>query len=408
MDIQDFFNDKASKIQLALFDDKFLVDKNFSFDVIHGDEGLEYRYSFTESFEEKEHEILDLFTFLLKKTYDDPISYVEFTIEEYARYKGVNPTKLRRMSSTKPEDKNNPLYSNDIERLLYKMLNRNLIFKKEFIVNNGKQKKEHYKNLNILDQYKKTTDINDSRKSVYRIRIQKKIRNNLSNFVFLCSKHDYQIVINEYYRNPNLRNLYLHLGNILNILKNGQKDLTAFNDLCFILGYDYTKTRQNKWMITESINKLLPLDSLRGLAFSWKPTTNRYLYSPHFHLNQQTHDNLYNEKTIDKYKRLDTGIMTALSEDIMFSKTLTIIEKADITAKLNEVKAFTAVNHCFKRIFGKEASIDDTSLFMERFCYKDDYDNLYGSVLLKHIFIDGHPIIKTEFYNNVKLIFNSD
>ena len=396
----------VARLQLALFDDKFLVDKNFSFDTITGDNGLEYAFSFADSFEEKEHEVLDLFTFLLKKTYDDPCSYPEFTLEEFAAFKGKHPSKLRRITSDKPEDKKSDNFTNDTERLLYKMLNRKLVFKKEFYANGGKEKKERFKSLEIIDQYERTTDLKDSRRKVYRARLQKNIRNNLANFVFLLSQNDYQLVIHDYYRNPNLRSLYLRLGNIFNILKNGQKDQTHFNDICFILGYDPDNTKESKRMITEAIMKLLPLESLKGLGFEWKPTKNGYRYVPHFFLTQETHDNLYNEKTIDKYKRLDTSVMTAISDDIMFSQNFPFIEKEDLSKKLNEIGGVRMLGDCFEKIFKKEASMNDIDIFMTRFCYVDDFKNVYGSTLLKHVLHEGQPIIKTEFYNGVKFVFS--
>jgi hypothetical protein len=372
--------------QLFLFDEKIAVDKNFSFHI--NGETLNFFYDFEESFEEPTAVILDTLLFIMKGYFEDPVKGPVFTLKDYAEFIGRSIDGLRK---SKVE---NNFTGNELERILYKLLNRNLIIKSEYVTKNnviGNTNKPFplLSSYTVLQkQYFKTGE--DKRIKKYHVIPHENIALNLSSFIFYISKKDYQFISSEYFRNPNIRILYTRLCSLFNSLKAGIDEYLTFDEVAKLLNYDIStqeKARKAKPLMQKRIISLLELPSLQGLEFKWgKNKVTESKYRPIFLL-KSIHSEIVVEKTIDKFKRLDRLIIAKIRSHLDFDYVEESFDYDQLIlniANSREDKLLVIFNEAYLSNFRKTPEGDQYGYFFKNFLYKDDYGNYYASALLKY------------------------
>lgn len=384
---------------LTLFKEKIAVDKNFSFTTIQEKGKRRFRFDLEETYDEPISDILDAILFLNKKFYDNPLSDSEFDMEDYARFTGRKLKKVHGLTGPKSQH-----YDNDLERLFYKFVNRNMVINDCFYSPNG-EIKEVYEPFPILQKYYKISKKEllskgfDKRKKRYAAKLNPIIIENLSTFLFYTTLSDYQKIVNEYYRNRRNRLLYSRLSNLLNNLKGQQSDKTSFEELKFIMNYKSKDHREVKRLLTDAIDTMLKLESLQGLNFKWQPNRRGHVYIPHFWIDESVKSNLLNESRVDKFKRLDLLIMSKLSQSVTVENDR--ISYEELREYLDRY-VFDILHYCFPKVLKKESKSEDYSLFLDHLCYKDDYGNLYASHCLKYVTVNEQPLVGDSFYQNNK------
>lgn len=395
-------------LQVSLFDDKIPVDKNFSFSTLVLAGQTTFKIDLEKTFEEKPEHIMDVFNFLNKRYYDSPLFNQPFTQMDYCAFLGKSIDKFRHENVVKADK--HERWNNYIERLLYKMLERNIIRKGTYEVpsNTVKKKIEIHEKISLLNNYVKVSheDLRDKRTVEYIADLSDPIKDNVSTFLFYTTMSDYRTIVNNYYRNPNFRFLYLRLANVLNNLKAGIQDTVSFDELVFILGYEAKENRHLHQQVELNVRKMLKLDSLKGLQFEMRSNANGYKYVPHFELGYAHGENLLTEKRQDKYKRLDLLVLNKLRKNLpAFSKDGKI-SFLDARFSLQKTMDLAQVfEDCYRSVMKKSPSMEQLRLFVEHYVYVDDYKNAYASNIVKHLVVNGQPLSKDSHYNKPHVTF---
>ena len=385
--------------QLTIFEEKIAVDKNFSFTTIQVKGKRRFRFDLEETYDEPISDILDAILFLNKKFYDNPLSYSEFNMEDYAHFTGKKLKKVHGLTGPKSEH-----YDNDLERLFYKFVNRNVVINDCFYSPNG-DIKEVYEPFPILQKYSKISKKElvskgfDKRRKRYAAKLNPIIIENLSTFLFYTTLSDYQKIVNVYYRNKRNRLLYSRLSNLLNNLKGNQTDKTSFDELTFIMNYKSKDPKENKRLLTDAIDTMLKLESLRGLNFKWERNGRGHYYIPYFWIDESVKSNLLNESRVDKFKRLDLLIMSRLSQSVTVEDNK--ISYEELRDYLNKY-VYDILSYCFPKVLKKDVGNEDCNLFLDKLCYQDDYNNYYASHCLKYVTVNDHSLESDSFYQNNK------
>jgi hypothetical protein len=386
--------------QLVIFSDKLALDKNFAFEALMYEGKQSFKIDIAKTFEEKPEHITDIFNFLKKRYYDSPLIDQPFTIKEFAAFLNVSYKQFLKMNVT-PEDDHNR-WTNFIERLLYKMLERNIVRRSTYkIPSSPKKHVEVNEKFSLLDRYFKVNTqfpdkVKDKRQNEYVAELASPIKDNLSTFLFYTTIQDYRIVVNEFYRNPNYRFLFLRLSNLLNNLRAGIQDTVGFDELAHILGYTQSNPFHLKDKIDQSIKKILALESLRGLGFRWNSNAKGYAYIPNFYTTPSLQENGLTESRHDKFKRLDMLVLSRLKPYLIQEPLTTKLNYLDVKFKLaNLPECYQILESCFQAVMKKNDK-DHFKAFCTDFVYKDDYDNAYASNLVKHVYIDNKPLYQED------------
>jgi hypothetical protein len=393
--------------QLSIFDEKIAVDKNLSFhtSIVNGE--LTFSYDYAESFDEPAAVINDVLLFIMKQYYDDPIRGAVFTIKDYATFTGRSLTELRK----KIEEGGK--HGNELERLLYKLVNRNLILHKDYILKNREDKIQEIKGFALIGSFeiltkKSQPNITDKRVKFYKVLPHQNIRLNMPSFLYYVSTKDYNLLSSKYYRNPSYRVLYMRLCSLYNSLKIGRQETITFDELAKILDYNINEPRKAKQLISKTLTKLLSMESLFSLGFDWTTSDNgKYKYKPWFYLKDEK-KTLLAEKTIDKFKRLDMLIIESLREYIPFDIITNSFEYDTFISilKAENVNMYKIFDRCYMSNFKKEIPEGVFRLWAQDFIYKDDFDNIYGSSLLRYCCKTGNKMAKDTKYLKVKMLYN--
>lgn len=396
---------QTTNIQLSIFDEKIAVDKNFSFQTSTINGELTFGYDFEESFEEPNAVISDVLLFIMKQYYDDPVRGALFTLKDYAAFTGRGLINLRKKKAV--DDK----HGNELERLLYKLVNRNLVIKSGFVTKNNEVAKT-FEPFTLIRTFivlqKNALPGADKRSKFYHVLPHKNIRQNLPSYLYYVSMKDYNLLSAKYYRNPCFRVLYMRLCSHYNSLRIGRDDAISFDDLAKILEYNTGEPRKTKQLITKAIKLVMSMDSLTSLSFKWLVSPNgKYQYRPYFYIKGEN-KNLLTEKTIDKFKRLDMLIIDCIRESIPFDLSSMSFEYEGFFENLKSanVKLYEIYSKCYKANFGKDPDPGSYRLFHENFLYKDDYDNYYGSALLKYCNKNGFKLSADTSYSRAKMLIS--
>lgn len=390
--------------QLSIFDEKIAVDKNFSFQTLTINGELSFGYDFEESFDEPNAVISDVLLFIMKQYYDDPVRGALFKLKDYADFTGRSIQSLRKKKVEGSKQ------GNELERLIYKLVNRNLVIKSGFITKNNEVAKVYepfnlIRNFVIIDK-NAVPGTMDKRYKLYHVLPHKNIRQNLPSYLYYVSMKDYNLLSAKHYRNPGYRILYMRLCSLYNSLRIGRNESLSFDELAKILDYNTVEPRKAKQLITKSLKMLLSMESLNSLAFKWTTSDNgKYKYRPYFYVNGDN-KNLLTEKSIDKFKRLDMLIIDNIREFIPFDISTMSFEYEDFISLLKDenVKLYDIFSRCYLSNFGKEPGPDSYPLFYEHFVYKDDFGNIYGSALLKYCNKHGKKLLHDTHYTKARML----
>ena len=395
---------QSPNTQLSIFDEKIAVDKNFSFhtSTINGE--LTFGFDFEESFEEPNAVISDVLLFIMKQYYDDPVRGALFKLKDYAAFTGRTIQTLRRK---KVDDHK---HGNELERLIYKLVNRNLVIKGGFITKNNEVAKTFepftlIKSFVIIDKNVMAVT-SDKRSKYYHVLPHKNIRQNLPSYLYYVSMKDYNLLSAKYYRNPCYRILYMRLCSHYNSLRIGRDDSISFDELAKILEYNTNEPRKTKQLITKSIKMILSMESLQSLSFKWVTSPNgKYQYRPYFYLKDEN-KTLLVEKSIDKFKRLDMLIIDSIRDSIPFDLATMSFDYEDFLSNLKDgnIRLFEVFEKCYLNNFGKNPGENAYKLFHENFIYQDDYGNIYGSALLKYCQKRGKKLSNDTGYSKAKML----
>jgi hypothetical protein len=388
--------------QLALFTEKIALDKNFSFDAVFYEGKYTFKIDLQTTFEEKPEDVLDLLNFLKKRYYDSPLVDTPFTIKDFSSFLGISINQFRKINTIKNKDPHGN-WSNFIERLLYKMLSRNIVRKTNYNVPSHRNKSiEAHEKLSLLHSYYKLNDkspelVKDKRQLEYIAVLTPEIKDNISTFLYYATLHDYRLIVTNYYRNPNFRFLYMRLSNVLNNLKASINDPVQFDELATILGYTQTEPKHLREKIEQSIKKILTLESLKGLGFKWNPNNNGFMYVPCFYLTPQVDANILNESRHDKYKRLDILLLNRLKPIIFNSAENGRLPYLGVKLALSTSPEFLPIfEDCYRAVMKKSYKPEQSQSFLADFIYKDDFGNAYASNIVKHLHINNTWLYKDD------------
>lgn len=396
--------------QISLFEDKIPVDKNLSFGTMILSGRPEFKVDIEQTFEEKPEDILDVLHFLNKRFYESPLFNQPFTQKEYYQFLGKNIKGCRNENALGEEADKYKRWGNYMERLLYKMLERNIIRRSNYEVPSAKRKIEINEKISLLNNYAKVEQESrrDKRTIEYIADLSDVIKDNMSTFLFYTSLNDYKQLVNNYYRNPNYRFLYFRLENLLNNMRAGINDMVTFGELAHILGYKQTNFNKIKPQIQASVMKLLNLPSLKGLHFRWGKNRNNIQAIPLFELKFDQDQNMLIESRHDKFKRVDMIVLNKLRKILPRASEgkysypdirLTLIESS-LQEELMEV-----FDNAYNAVMRKKPTMESFRLFQEHFVYKDDYSGVYASNLVRHVLVNGQPLGNDSNYNRKHVSF---
>lgn len=387
-----------SALQISLFAEKIPVDKNFSFSTQVATGQLAYKIDLEKSYEERPEQIIDLFNFLSKRYYDSPLVNQPFTHRDYCHFLGKS-LRAFQAENVIPNDQRKH-YDNQLERLLYKLVNRNLVRESTYFVPSKKKRIEKYEAVNLLSSYEKVSQdqLRDKRTVEYVANLNDFVKDNISSFLFYTTTTDYRILLQTYYRNPNYRFLYMRLSNLLNNLKGGITDTISFDELSFLLGYQMKEPKHTRQKIEASLKKMLALESLTGLSFHWGSNGNGYSYLPVFQLRHNHQDNQLTESRHDKYKRLDLLVLTRMRK-ILPETRGGKFSYMDVRLRLKESpELYDILVESYLAVMKKEPSGEQLGSFYDHYLYTDDHKNGYASNLVRHIIVNGEPLSHDSIY----------